>query len=122
MKILIVDDSVELRERLVKMLSELPEIKVIGQAKDTVEAIESISSLQPDSVILDIRMPGGSGIDVLKKIKKDYPSMRVIMCTNYPTAQYCKRCLDLGADFFFDKSTEFENIIYIIKQLTQDIK
>jgi DNA-binding NarL/FixJ family response regulator len=122
MKILIVDDSVELRQRLVKMLSELPEIKVIGQAKDTAEAIESISSLRPDSVILDIRMPVGSGIDVLKKIKRDYPSVRVIMCTNYPTAQYRKRCLDLGADYFFDKSAEFENIARIIRQLTQNIK
>lgn len=119
MKILIADDSIELRERLVKMLSGLSEIEVIGQAKDTAEAIEFISSLQPDSVILDIRMPGGSGIDVLKKIKKDYPLIRIIMCTNYHTTQYRKRCLDLGADFFFDKSTEFDEIPNILKQLTQ---
>ena len=72
--------------------------------------MESISRLQPDAVILDIRMPGGSGIDVLKKIKKNYPSTLVIMFTNYPTAQYRKRCLDLGTDFFFDKSTEFDKI------------
>jgi DNA-binding NarL/FixJ family response regulator len=119
MKIVIADDSIELRERLVEMVSELSVIEIVGQAKDTVGAIESISSLKPDLVILDIKMAGGSGIEVLKKIKKDYPSILVIMFTNYPTTQYRNRCLDLGADFFLDKSTEYDEIPHILSRLTQ---
>ena len=119
MKILIADNSIELRERLVEMLSELIGVEIVGQAKNAVETLDSISSLQPDTVLLDIKMPGGSGIEALKKIKADYPSIRVIMFTNYPTAQHCKRCLDLGADFFLDKSTEFEKIPKILRQLAR---
>ena len=64
MKVFIADDSPILRERLDAMLSELPGIKIVGQAGNVADAIETIRALHPDVVILDIRMPGGSGIGV----------------------------------------------------------
>jgi DNA-binding NarL/FixJ family response regulator len=117
MKVFIADDSTVLRERLVEMLSELPGIEIIGQAQDVAEALTSIKKLNPDVVILDIRMPGGSGIDVLQDIKKDKQAPLVIVLTNYPYPQYRKKCLGLGADYFFDKSTEFEKITEVVKQM-----
>ncbi len=117
MKVFIVDDSAVVCERLETMLSEIPEVEIIGQAGKPVEAIKSIQSLNPDVVILDIRMPGGSGIDVLEYIKKDNLDPTVIILTNYPYPQYRKKCMERGADFFFDKSTEFEKIIEVIKKL-----
>ena len=117
MKVFIADDSTVLRERLVEMLSELPGIEIIGQAQDVVEALTSIKKLNPDVVILDIRMPGGSGLDVLQDIKKDKQAPLVIVLTNYPYPQYRKKCLGLGADYFFDKSTEFEKITEVVKQM-----
>jgi DNA-binding NarL/FixJ family response regulator len=114
MKVFIVDDSAIVRERLINMLSELEEIEVIGQAEDAREAIDSITKLKPDAVLLDIRMPGGSGIDVLEHIKKDQPAPIVIMLTNYPDTQYRKKCMDAKADFFLDKSTEFEKVIEVL--------
>ena len=102
------------------MLSEVPEVENVGQSGKPVEAIKSIQSLNPDVAILDIRMPGGSGIDVLKYIKKDNPDIIVIMLTNYPYPQYRKKCVERGADYFFDKSTEFEKVIDVLKQLIQD--
>lgn len=119
MKVFIVDDSLVLRERLEEMLSDLPTIEIMGYAQDVSEAITSIKKLNPDVVILDIRMPGGSGIDVLQDIKKDNQAPVVIMLTNYPYPQYRKKCMDLGADFFFDKSTEFEKINAIFKQMIE---
>jgi DNA-binding response OmpR family regulator len=68
-------------------------------------------------VILDIRMPGGSGMDVLQAIKREKQAPMVIMLTNYPYPQYRKKCLGLGADYFFDKSTEFEKVTELFKQL-----
>ena len=116
MKVFIADDSVQIRERLIEMLSELPEIEIIGVAGDAPEAIRDIWKLNPDMVILDIRMPGGSGIEVLKEIKeKSHPV--VVMLTNYPYPQYRKKCMDLGADYFFDKSTEFEKVTEVLKRL-----
>jgi DNA-binding NarL/FixJ family response regulator len=117
MKVFIADDSPIVYERLIAMLSNLKEIETIGQAHDVSGAINSIEELKPDAVILDIQMPGGSGIDVLRHIKKEQPATVVIILTNYPYPQYRQRCMDEGADFFFDKSTEFNEITKTFKRL-----
>lgn len=120
LKVFIADDSPVVVERLIAMLSEIPEIEIVGQAQEPLEAINSIQRLKPDAVILDIRLRGGSGIDVLQSIKKDNPALLVIILTNYPYPQYREKCMDTGADFFFDKSTEFEKITKVFKKLISD--
>ena len=116
MKVFIADDSEVVCERLTTMLSELPGIEIIGQG----ESIESIRRLHPDVVILDIRMPGGSGIDVLEDIKKINTALVVIVLTNYPYPQYRKKCMALGAEYFFDKATEFEKVTEVLETLIQN--
>ena len=116
---LIADDSTPVRERLKAMLSKVEDIETIGQAQDVGEAINSIEELKPDAVILDIQMPGGSGIEVLKHIKKEQPATVVIILTNYPYPQYRQECMDEGADFFFDKSLEFGRVIEVCKELAR---
>jgi DNA-binding NarL/FixJ family response regulator len=122
MKVFIADDSATVRERLITMLSELEGIEIVGQAQDAVEATKAILKLKPDVAILDIRMPGGSGIDTLRNIKRVTPAPKVIMLTNYPYPQYRKRCLDAGADFFFDKSSEFHKVTEVLEQMMQDCR
>jgi len=117
MKVFIVDDSVVLRERVVEMLSEIPEIEIIGHAQNVPDALSALKKVNPDVVLLDIRIPGGSGMDVLQEIKKEKGAPMVIMLTNYPYPQYRKKCLGLGADYFFDKSTEFEKVTELFKRL-----
>jgi len=120
MRLFIADDSEILRGRLIDMLSEIEGIEIVGQAHESLDAIESIQELNPHVVILDIQMPQVNGIKVLEAIKKDDGSPTVIIFTNYPYPQYRKRCMDLGADFFFDKSTEFEKLIDTVKYLVHD--
>ena len=115
MRILIVDDSPVVRERLAALLAELEGVEVVGQAQDVVGAVAAIRALRPDVVTLDIRMPGGNGIEALAEVKKVQPAPIVIMLTNYPYPQYRKKCLDAGADYFLDKSTEFEQVAQILK-------
>ena len=117
MKVFIADDSQVMRERIIEMLSELPEIEIIGQAEDGLQATNLIEKLNPDVVILDIRMPRGNGMDVLQNIKKNNPALIVIMLTNYPYTQYRKKCMKAGADYFFDKSSEFEKVTEVLKEL-----
>jgi DNA-binding NarL/FixJ family response regulator len=117
MKVFIADDSPILQDRLKTMLSDFPEVEIAGQARDVPEAIKSIQDLNPDLVILDIRMPDGSGIEVLQSIKKDRPDIKVIVFTNYPYPQYRKKCMDLGADFFFAKATESDQISVAVSEL-----
>lgn len=122
MRVFIADDSILILERLKVMLSDLPEIVIIGESRDGIGAIKALRKLNPDVVILDIKMPGVDGIDVLKYIKNNNEKIRVIMLTNYAFPQYRKKCMELGADYFFKKSTEFENIMDALKQLNQNLK
>ena len=120
MKVFIVDDSALVRERIITMISEHPGIEITGHAKTAQEGINSILKLKPDVVVLDIRMPGGNGIEVLKNIKKNSYSPTIIIFTNYPYPQYRKKCMEAGADYFFDKSTEFNKIMEVIEKLIQE--
>jgi len=115
--VFIADDSAFIRERLPDMLAEITGVEVIGQAADGIEAINSVGKLNPDVVVLDIRMPGKNGMEVLQEIKKFEPAPCVIILTNYPYPQYRKKCLDMGADYFLDKSTDFDRLFSVIKQL-----
>lgn len=116
-KIFISDDSPVVRVRLTNMLSDVKGIDLIGEAANVQDSIDEILRLRPDVVILDIRMPGGSGIDVLKRIKSDDYAPVVIVLTNYPFPQYRKICTDNGADYFFDKSNEFHRVLEVLKNL-----
>lgn len=119
-KVFIVDDSPVVRERLITQLDELTGVEIVGQAENVAEAISAIGNLQPDVVILDIRMSDGSGIDALRNIKRDGAGPIVIILTNYPFPGYRQRCLQAGADFFLDKSTEFGQIPALFEQFKPD--
>ena len=106
----IVDDSSMMRERLTELLKDTAGVEIVGQGGDPLEALDSIRKDHPDVVILDIRLPRRSGIDVLKDIKKIPRAPIVIMITNYPYRQYRQGCMAAGADYFFSKIEEFDMI------------
>lgn len=115
----IVDDSQAVRERLAAMIADVQGTVLAGATGDPKEAVAVVRQLHPDAVILDIRMPGMSGIQVLREIKKEQPSPVVMMLTNYPFGQYRRLCAEAGADYFLNKSTEFEKINEILAQLVR---
>jgi DNA-binding NarL/FixJ family response regulator len=106
----IVDDSEVMRERIAESVADIADIEIVGQNGDPFEALDTIRNLHPDVVILDIRLPGRSGIDVLKDIKKESRAPIVIMITNYPYRQYRQGSMAAGADYFFSKINEFDMI------------
>jgi two-component system, NarL family, response regulator DesR len=116
-RVYIVDDSVLIRERLVDILSEIPEVQVVGQSADAYEALTMIRKTRPDVVILDIQMPGRSGIALLKDIKGDTPATRVIVFTNYAYPQYQRQCMELGAEYFLSKMSEFDKLSAVLKSM-----
>jgi DNA-binding NarL/FixJ family response regulator len=120
MRVLIVDDSKIVCERLQHMLMHIADVEIVGPAHNAQDAITSIAESNPDVVILDIRLPGLSGIDVLKDIRDKKLPIRVIMLTNYPYPQYREKCKELGADYFFDKVAEIEEIPNVIEELAKN--
>jgi DNA-binding NarL/FixJ family response regulator len=103
-KVLIVDDSDLLQIRIKDKILKVYEKMTIRYAGNCKEALELFPSFGPDTVILDISLPDGSGIDLLRKFKEDNPMVKVIIFTNYPSSEFKKRCMDLKADHFIDKS------------------
>jgi len=120
MTILIVDDSPEFRRSLVRLLETLGDVKIVGEAGSVWEAVHLAAEIKPEAVILDIRLPGGSGFDVLREIRKNEEKAPVVvMLTNYASAHYRQKSLEDGADYFFDKSTEFEEVLAILKRVSE---
>ena len=120
MRVFIADDSFIVVERLVDILRQIRGIEVIGCASDGPRAAQSIERLDPDAVILDLQMREGSGLDVLRAVKKNSPTTTVIVLTNFTYPQYRKRCLDAGADLFLDKSTDFQKLPQILGELLEN--
>lgn len=118
MRVVIVDGSSLIAERIAALLSEVSrEIQIVGQASDAMSGLQVVARLQPDVVVLDVRMPGGSGLDVLAALKALGSPPVVVILTNFSYPQYRKRCLDAGADFFLDKSTEFSRLPEVFRDL-----
>lgn len=113
------DDSRDIRERLKRLVADMKEVTVIGESGNAPEATDAIMKVKPDVVLLDIQFYNGNGIDILQNLKRAEPAPAVIILTNYPYPQYRQKCLEAGAEFFFVKSTEFDQILPALRQLIQ---
>lgn len=120
LKVLLADDSKPYREALKSLLDGIPGVRTVGEAEDARAAVVMNERLRPDVVVLNVRMPGESGIGALRRIKaKPGGPPVVIMLTDYPYPQIRERCLQMGADYFFEKSGEIDQIIDTIKGLAE---
>jgi len=115
LKVLIADDSTPIRERIIKLLSTLTDVEIVGEAIDGIETAVLVRKTKPDVVILDLQMPKLSGLEILPRLKEMDPPPVVVVLTNYSTSPLKAVCVRKGADFFFDKSTEFEKAIAVIE-------
>ena len=105
-----VDDSDAIRARIIAIVDEVHGVE-IHEARDGVEALELVRSHAPDVVLLDLHMPGSSGLSVLPDIRAASPSSVVIVLTNHPTEHHRRQCESHGADYFFDKATDFAHVV-----------
>jgi DNA-binding NarL/FixJ family response regulator len=117
LKIFIADDSEAVLKSLSDLLVDIEGLDIIGHAQNASDAIKVIKDSKPDVAILDIRMPGGSGIHVLETIKAYASPPMVIMFTAYPYPQYRQKCEEGGAEHFFDKTTEFHRVQEVLTEL-----
>lgn len=110
MKVFFIENSAIFCKRLTRLLSDLPGIEIVGEAKDPLKAISPIRLLRPDVVILDMHVQRICGIDILQNIKKVMPAPSVIMLTNKVRGLYERNGLSLKVEFLLDKFTELSKI------------
>jgi two-component system response regulator YesN len=113
MRILLADDSSLILERLQEMISNYRQIEVVGALKNGTDVLEALKNLKPDLAIVDIKMPGLSGLEVLKEVRKINKTIIFIILTFYPSDYYRR----LAIDYFFSKVDDFEKIPLVIAEL-----
>jgi DNA-binding NarL/FixJ family response regulator len=116
MKVIIADDSDLILERLQQMLSQHDKVELVGSFKNGTETLEALRALKPDLAIVDINMPGLSGLQVLKEIRKEDKTLKFIILTFYATDYHRQLAIEAGADYFFSKGDDFEKIPEIVEE------
>ncbi len=122
MKVFIVEDSPDICERLIEMIDGVDGNTVVGHAETYDEAVAGIARSEPDVAIFDIKLgqgsgPQGSGLDALVESRRWLPGLRGIVMSNHTTSQHRKASADAGAEYFLDKSADFEQLPHILSSL-----
>src|SRR5208283_4602687 len=115
-KLFVVEDSPPIRSRVVELLAEIEGASIVGEAGSPDEAVAGILRTKPDCVVLDFQLTGGTGVDVLRAVHPGSPEIAFVVLTNHPTTQYRRACMEAGAAFFLDKSTEFGKLKHVVNQ------
>lgn len=118
-KVSIVEDLAEVREGLADLVRSDKELLLLDNFEDAESAAEKLPAIQPDIVIMDINLPGMSGIDCIKKIKEKCPATQFMMFTVYENDEKVLKALQAGATGYLLKRTHPERILESIKELNQ---
>lgn len=116
-KILVADDHTLVRKGLKQILLDTPDVEIVEEASNGPEVISKINNNDYDLILLDIALPGRSGIDVLKQLKCIKPELPVLILSMYPEEQYAVRSLRAGASGYLTKESAPEELIDAIKKI-----
>ncbi|MFH1494851.1 MAG: response regulator transcription factor [Pseudomonadota bacterium] len=114
--LLIADDHNIFRAGLKRILADTPDVRVGAEAGSGHEALELMRDQNWDVVLLDINLPGKSGLDVLKQIKMEKPDLPVLILSMYPEDQYAIRAIKLGAAGYLSKDTDADELLIAIRK------
>ena len=125
LKILLVEDSPLLRSRLTSMLAQYPELAVTGYAAAEAEAVNKLSTVAHDALVVDVELRPGNGISVIRHARAianetaDQPRLPIVVLTNYDLPIVRERCFLAGADYFFDKMREIDQLVPLLLQIAR---
>jgi DNA-binding NarL/FixJ family response regulator len=121
LKVFIADDSKPVADMLTELISDPGRIEVIGTGATEEAAIESIRSMKPDVVVLDLQLRSGSGTNVIRAVRAsdDLARIRLMVTSNHIAPQLRAGCLELGADGFFDKVKELGALAAALAEMAE---
>ncbi|NRF92350.1 response regulator [Paenibacillus frigoriresistens] len=122
-KIMIVDDETIEREALQKIMERgIEGIEVVGHAENGSRAIQLARELEPDLILMDIKMPGLSGLEAIDQIRKQQPMIKYVMVTAYDTFEYARQAIQLGVKDYLVKPSKAQSIVEIIQKVVTEIE
>ena len=121
-RILIADDHTIVREGLKQILAETPDMVVADEARNGQEVLAKVGNKEYDVVLLDISMPGRSGLDILKQLKGERPKLPILILSMYSEEQYAMRALRAGASGYMTKESAPDELIVAIRKVSEGRK
>jgi len=118
-RVLVVDDHLVVRRGLRSMLADAENVQVVGGASNANEAIERVGSLQPDVVLLDIKMPGMDGLRLIRFLKQEHPQVKIVMLTIYDDEQFLVEAFRAGAHGYLLKNVGREELLNVLRTVSQ---
>lgn len=115
-RVLLADDHAILREGLASLIEKQPDVEVVGEAADGEECLEKADRLIPDVVVMDIKLPGMSGIETCRLLKARFPGMKVVMLSMYEDFEYVNRALQAEADGYLLKKVVSSELVSAIRR------
>ncbi len=115
--IVIADDHALIREGLKKILKSEPDLNLVAEAKNAAELFQELKTSDVDLVLLDISMPGESGLDALKELRQSYPQVRTLILSVHPEHRFAVRALRAGASGYITKETAVEELVQAIRKI-----
>ncbi len=119
-EVLVVDDAPAIIERLTLMLGEIPGLHVTGWAVDSSSATWALQQQEFDAVVLDLHLGDDNALDILARFRAAMPATKFIIFTNYAQPPMQRACMKAGADYFFDKSNEFQQLVDLLTNLAAE--
>jgi len=116
-RIMIVDDHPIVREGLSALIRLQPDFETVGEANDVVSALTLLESIVPDVAIIDISLKAGNGLELVRRIKVDHPSVRMLISSMFDDSLYAERSLQAGALGYINKQEAGKNIITAIRRV-----
>jgi DNA-binding NarL/FixJ family response regulator len=117
MKVLVADDHAVVREGLKRILTQDEGIQVVAEAEDGTAALARAREADPDVVVLDMSMPGRGGLETLQELKRQWPTLGVLVLSMHPEDQYAVRVLREGADGYLSKESAAEELISALRKI-----
>jgi len=117
LQLLIADDSVLIRSSLRRLVSSVPGVGHIGEAATLAETLQSVERDRPSLVILDLNLPDDPDLSLIVRLKQRFPTLMIAVLTLYASPGYRQHCQTLGADWFFDKACDIDDLLKTVGQL-----
>ncbi len=122
MKIIVADDHQLIREGIKRILAGHPDVKAVAEAENAQQVLDLVRSGQWDAVVLDIKLPGKSGLDVLKELKEEHPKLPVLILSMYPEEQFAVRVIRAGASGYLSKASAGDELLNALNKVLRGEK
>jgi DNA-binding NarL/FixJ family response regulator len=116
-RIIVVDDHPVVREGLAQLINHEPDLRICGQFEDAARAFEALPALQPDLAIVDLTLKAGSGLELVKNIRANYPNLVILVLSMHDESLYAERVLRAGASGYITKQEAADKVLGAIRRV-----